>query len=149
MTSCAPPRCRTASFRLASSRDRLSLCKLHRVQTLWVRAKHADAEAMTFPPADLLVIDEAHHCPARTYRQIIAAYPDAIVLGLTATPCRGDGRGLGSIFEAIIECPQVPDLIEQGWLVPHARLCAGHARPERREYPARRLRRGPTRRPDG
>ena len=54
----------------------------------------------------------------RTYRKIIAAYPDAIVLGLTATPCRGDGRGLGSIFETLIECPQVPDLIEQGWLVP-------------------------------
>ena len=96
----------------------LELVQVASVQTLWVRAKHADAEAMTFPPADLLVIDECHHCPARTYRQIIAAYPDAIVLGLTATPCRGDGRGLGSIFEVLIECPQVPDLISQGWLVP-------------------------------
>ena len=96
----------------------LELVQVASVQTLWVRAKHADAEAMTFPLADLLVIDEAHHCPASTYRKIIAAYPDAIVLGLTATPCRGDGRGLGGIFEMLIECPQVPDLIARGWLVP-------------------------------
>ena len=38
-------------------------------------------------------------------------------MGLTATPCRGDGRGLGGIFETIIECPQVAALIEQGFLV--------------------------------
>jgi DNA repair protein RadD len=56
-------------------------------------------------------------CPAETYRKIIDAYPDAILLGLTATPCRGDGRGLGGIFEVIIECPQVADLIEQKYLV--------------------------------
>jgi DNA repair protein RadD len=52
-------------------------------------------EIMALPPADLLLIDEAHHCPATTYRKIIDAYPNAILLGLTATPCRGDGRGLG------------------------------------------------------
>src|SRR5262249_1201262 len=45
------------------------------------------------------------------------AYPNAIILGLTATPCRGDGRGLGGIFKVMIECPQVPELIEQGYLV--------------------------------
>ena len=67
--------------------------------------------------ADLLVIDEAHHCPANTYRKIIDSYPDAVLLGLTATPCRGDGRGLGGIFDTIIECPQVAPLIEQGYLV--------------------------------
>jgi DNA repair protein RadD len=39
------------------------------------------------------------------------------VLGLTATPCRGDGRGLGGTFSTLIEAPQVPDLIEQGYLV--------------------------------
>jgi DNA repair protein RadD len=85
------------------------------IQTLHRRA--IGAEIMELPRADLLVIDEAHHCPAETYRKIIDAYPDAILLGLTATPCRGDGRGLGGIFEVIIECPQVADLIEQKYLV--------------------------------
>jgi DNA repair protein RadD len=85
------------------------------IQTLHRRAIHA--ESMDLPPADLLVIDEAHHCPANTYRKIIESYPGAIILGLTATPCRGDGRGLGGIFEVIIECPQVAPLIAQGFLV--------------------------------
>jgi DNA repair protein RadD len=85
------------------------------VATLWQRAIRTDR--MEMPPADLLVIDECHHCPAQTYRKIIDAYPDAVLLGLTATPCRGDGRGLGGIFDTIIECPQVAELIEQRFLV--------------------------------
>jgi superfamily II DNA or RNA helicase len=85
------------------------------VQTLWRRAIHS--EKMDLPRADLLVIDECHHCPATTYRTIIDAYPNAVLLGLTATPCRGDGRGLGGIFHKIIEAPQVGELIEQGHLV--------------------------------
>jgi DNA repair protein RadD len=85
------------------------------IQTLWVRAMRM--QHMDMPPANLLIIDEAHHCPANTYRKIIAAYPEAVLLGLTATPCRGDGRGLGGIFDAIVECPQVAELIEQKYLV--------------------------------
>jgi len=72
---------------------------------------------MDLAPVDLLWVDEAHHCTAESYQSIIEAYPDAILLGTTATPCRGDGRGLGGIFDTIVECPQVPELIEQGYLV--------------------------------
>jgi superfamily II DNA or RNA helicase len=93
----------------------LEFVQVASIQTLWSRA--VQRECMELPQAELLVMDEAHHCPARTYQKIIDAYPDAIVLGLTATPCRGDGRGLGGIFETIIECPQVAELIEQGYLV--------------------------------
>ena len=85
------------------------------ISTLWCRAFRSTA--MQRPDAKLLVVDEAHHSTARTYRKIIEAYPDAILLGLTATPCRGDGRGLGGIFEAIIEAPQIAELIAQGHLV--------------------------------
>jgi superfamily II DNA or RNA helicase len=85
------------------------------IQTLWVRTMHT--RTMDLPPADLLVIDECHHAPAETYRTVIAAYPNAVLLGLTATPCRGDGRGLGGIFEVIIETPQVAELIKQKYLV--------------------------------
>ena len=70
------------------------------------------------PPADILVIDEAHHARAETYQAVIDAYPGAIVIGLTATPCRRDGRGLGNIFDALVEAPQVAALIEQKALVP-------------------------------
>jgi DNA repair protein RadD len=85
------------------------------IQTLHARAIRSST--MLMPLADLLIIDECHHCPATTYQKVIEAYPNAIVLGLSATPCRGDGRGLGGIFKCMIECPQVPDLIEQGYLV--------------------------------
>lgn len=93
---------------------------LERVQVASIQTLHRRAIADTkidLPSAKLLWIDECHHCPAQTYKNIIAAYPDATLLGTTATPCRGDGRGLGSIFEIIIECPQVPELIAQGYLV--------------------------------
>jgi DNA repair protein RadD len=85
------------------------------IATLWLRGVRN--KVMPLPPAHLLIVDEAHHAPATTYRKIIATYPDAVLLGATATPCRGDGRGLGGIFEKIIECPQVAELIEQGFLI--------------------------------
>jgi superfamily II DNA or RNA helicase len=85
------------------------------VQTLWARAMRTNK--IPLPPADLLIVDEAHHVPARTYREIIEAYPNAILLGATATPCRADGRGLGNFFDCVIETPQVAELIGQKHLV--------------------------------
>jgi DNA repair protein RadD len=93
------------------------------VQTLWSRAMRQGPNGKTrmeLPPAQLVVVDECHHSTANTWRTILNAYPDAIVLGLSATPCRGDGRGLGGIFETIIECPQIAELIahDPPYLVP-------------------------------
>jgi DNA repair protein RadD len=85
------------------------------VQTLYARAIRGNR--MELPPADLLVVDECHHATAETWRKIIEAYPEAVLIGLTATPCRGDGRGLGGIFDCIVETPQVAELIEQKFLV--------------------------------
>jgi superfamily II DNA or RNA helicase len=86
------------------------------IQTLHARAIRGSA--IELPPADLVVVDEAHHTPASTYKRVLAAYPEAIVLGLTATPCRKDGRGLGGIFKTLIECPQVAELVRLEFLVP-------------------------------
>ena len=86
------------------------------VQTLWARAIRTTRIEM--PPAELVVVDEAHHVRARTYGRILEAYPQALVLGLTATPCRGDGRGLGNAFDVLVECPPVAELIALGHLVP-------------------------------
>jgi DNA repair protein RadD len=72
-------------------------------------------------PPDLIIIDEAHHVLAGTWRKILAAYPNARVLGVTATPCRGDGTGLGieagGVFDDLVMGPQVQDLIDMGYLV--------------------------------
>ena len=73
------------------------------VQTLHRRA--IKAGTMELPEARLVIVDECHHVVARSYRSIIERYPDSILLGLTATPCRGDGRGLGSVFQTMIQCP--------------------------------------------
>lgn len=78
---------------------------------------------------DLLIIDEAHHAPARTYGKIIAKLlklnPDLKILGVTATPMRADGQGLGGIFDVAPWNPEsgavyqmsIGDLISKGYLV--------------------------------
>src|SRR5262245_2594257 len=64
------------------------------LQTLYTRAIRGSK--MALPPADLIVVDEAHHATAKSWHKIIEAYPDAALLGLTATPCRGDEIGRAS-----------------------------------------------------
>jgi superfamily II DNA or RNA helicase len=58
------------------------------IQTLHRRAVRSTA--MEMPLADLVVVDETHHVRARSYREILDAYPEAVILGLTATPCRSE-----------------------------------------------------------
>lgn len=70
------------------------------------------------PQADLIILDESHHGPCNSFQKIIEAYPNAVIIGLTATPCRGDGRGLGNIFNSIVQVAQTYELISQGYLVP-------------------------------
>jgi DNA repair protein RadD len=96
--------------------DPLAVLQVASIATLHARAIRGTKLAL--PAADLLVVDECHHATARTWRTIIDAYPNAVLLGLTATPCRGDGRGLGGIFGTMIECPQVQELIDGEFLVP-------------------------------
>ncbi|HEX3418202.1 MAG TPA: DEAD/DEAH box helicase [Stellaceae bacterium] len=67
---------------------------------------------------DLLVIDEAHHAVAGSWSRIVEAFPDAYVLGVTATPERLDGRGLRDVFDEMIVGTGVHDLISIGHLVP-------------------------------
>ena len=86
------------------------------IQTLHARAVRTGTIDM--PSADLVIIDEAHHARARTYGQLIEAHPRAVILGMTATPWRGDGRGLGNIFEQLVECPSTAELTRDGYLVP-------------------------------
>jgi superfamily II DNA or RNA helicase len=85
------------------------------VQTLNMRAFRT--RKIELPEFAMVFIDEAHHVRAATYEQIVKKFPHAVVVGLTATPCRGDGRGLGNVFEALIEAPQVRELQEGGHLV--------------------------------
>ncbi|MEO5333839.1 MAG: DEAD/DEAH box helicase [Magnetococcus sp. YQC-5] len=67
-------------------------------------------------PPDLLVVDEAHHSLANTWKEIFKAYPGARTVGLTATPQRLDGQGLAELYDALVVGPSVRSLIEQGHL---------------------------------
>ena len=86
------------------------------VQTLHARAVRSDR--LTLPSAHLIIADEAHRILGQTWKSIIAQYPNARTAGFTATPCRGDGRGLGGVFDELIIGPQVAELVAQGHLVP-------------------------------
>jgi DNA repair protein RadD len=97
------------------SLNRSARVQIASIQTLHARCMRGSDD---LPPAELLFIDEAHHVPARTYRSVIERYPEAKLIGMTATPCRRDGRGLGNAFSAIVEAPQVGWLTENGFLVP-------------------------------
>jgi DNA repair protein RadD len=74
----------------------------------------------SLPEVKILVIDEAHHAKAKQYEKLIAAHPDAVVVGLTASPWRLDGRGLGDIFGASVVAATPRDLIRDGYLCGYA-----------------------------
>lgn len=71
------------------------------------------------PQPDLIIFDEAHHMGAASWEHIFDRFPAAKVLGLTATPWRLDGQGLGRWFGHMVSGPSVADLIEQGSLSPY------------------------------
>ncbi len=80
------------------------------------------ANLAAMPKLDLLVIDEAHHAAADSYRRIIDrvrdANPDARIFGVTATPNRGDKKGLRQVFDNVSDQVHLGELIASGHLVP-------------------------------
>jgi DNA repair protein RadD len=69
------------------------------------------------PPADLVIIDEAHRALSKSYTDLVEAYPDAVHAGFTATPFRADNRGLGDLYEALVVVATPRVLIGEGYLV--------------------------------
>lgn len=67
---------------------------------------------------DLMIFDEAHHAVSNQWRKVVDNYTSAKILGVTATPMRADGRGLGEIFHELIPGPDVSWLTERGYLSP-------------------------------
>ena len=66
-------------------------------------------------PPGLIIIDEAHHATAGTWRQVLDRY-DCLKLGVTATPVRTDGRGLNDVFDDLVIGPSVSELIDLNFL---------------------------------
>ena len=79
------------------------------VQT-WVR------RLAQYGEPDLIIIDECHRSAASTYQKVLEAYPNAKVIGLTATPARTDGKGLDDTYSAMVTGPSIRQLIDAGYL---------------------------------
>ena len=64
----------------------------------------------------MIVIDEAHHTLAKTYKEMWERFPNAKFLGLTATPCRLNGKGFNDLFDVLVQSWSVPEFISKGRL---------------------------------
>ena len=94
----------------------------HPVRVASVQTLVRRLPAMDWQPS-LVIIDEAHHASAGSWARILQQWPDAYRLGVTATPCRLDGRGLSTAFDSLVQGPTVADLTAAGYLSP-ARIYA-------------------------
>jgi len=101
-----------------SSLDRVN--RWYRVVVGSVQSLMREARLKRFPPDhfDMIVVDEAHHVLADSYRRILDYFEDAKVLGVTATPDRGDMKNLGAVFESLAYEYTLPRAIKEGFLSP-------------------------------
>lgn len=90
----------------------MALCSVSMVQTV---SRHID-RILT---PQLIITDEAHHSTANTYTKIYQAFPNALLLGFTATPCRLNSGGLGEVFDNLITSVSTQWLIENKYLSPY------------------------------
>ena len=87
-----------------------------RVKVMSIQWLSLHWEDMKDERPSLIVIDEAHHALAETYKELWTRYPDAKKLGMTATPCRLNRKGFTDLFEILITSDSIADFIRQGWL---------------------------------
>ena len=98
------------SYSASNTSSLLSSVKAVSIQWL---SKHYD-EIEEEP--GMIVIDEAHHALAKTYKEMWERFPKAKFLGLTATPCRLNGKGFTDLFDVLVQSWSVPEFISKGRL---------------------------------
>ncbi|MGZ7898073.1 DEAD/DEAH box helicase [Ligilactobacillus salivarius] len=100
--------------------EQTSLGSFYRVVVGSVQTLQREKRLSQFPPEyfDTIVIDEAHHAISDGYQRVLQHFEDANVLGVTATPDRGDMRNLGSYFESLAYEYSLPEAIKSGYLSP-------------------------------
>ena len=87
-------------------------CHIGMVQTLCRRIGKIDEPK-------LIIVDECHHILSTSYRKIIDSFPNAVVVGFTATPVRMNEGGLGAVFQSLIQSVSTKWLIENHFLAPY------------------------------
>ena len=83
------------------------------VESIQKLSRHLDEVEME---PSLVIIDEAHHALAKTYRALWERWPKAKFLGLTATPCRMDGTAFTDLFDVLLQSKDIQWFIKEGWL---------------------------------
>jgi DNA repair protein RadD len=96
-----------------AARRKRELC--HLAQVAGVHTLKSRIPKIAWKP-DWIICDEAHHATAGSWDVILNAYPAARVVGVTATPQRLDGKGLGEVFDHMVLGPRVQDLMDRGFL---------------------------------
>ena len=103
---------RLASTSASSVNPTSDMMPIKAVSIQWL-SKHYD-EIEEEP--GMIVIDEAHHALAKTYKEMWERFPKAKFLGLTATPCRLNGKGFTDLFDVLVQSWSVPEFISKGRL---------------------------------
>ena len=92
-----------------------SLVQVMSIQTYTARKENYDFIA---PDAALVIVDEAHRSGSQSFQSLMEAYKESFYVGLTATPCRQNGKGLGNVYDCLVETSNIQKLIKQKYLVP-------------------------------
>ena len=98
------------SYSASNTSSLLSSVKAMSIQWLMRHYDEIDEEP------GMIVIDEAHHALAKTYKEMWERFPKAKFLGLTATPCRLNGKGFTDLFDVLVQSWSVPEFISKGRL---------------------------------
>lgn len=100
--------------------EQTSLGSFFRVVVGSVQTMQREKRLSKFPQNyfDTIVVDEAHHCISDGYQRVLKYFDESNVLGVTATPDRGDMKNLGSYFESLAYEYSLPEAIKEGYLSP-------------------------------
>ena len=98
------------SYSASNTSSLLSSVKAMSIQ--WLKRHYDEIEE----EPGMIVIDEAHHALAKTYKEMWERFPKAKFLGLTATPCRLNGKGFTDLFDVLVQSWDVPEFISKGRL---------------------------------
>ena len=99
-------------YSYSSSKNKSILVSVKAMSIQWLSRHYDEIEE----EPGMIVIDEAHHALAKTYKEMWERFPKAKFLGLTATPCRLNGKGFTDLFDVLVQSSGVPEFISKGRL---------------------------------
>lgn len=99
-------------YSYSSSKNKSLLVSVKAMSIQWLARHYNEIEE----EPGMIVIDEAHHALAKTYKEMWKRFPKAKFLGLTATPCRLNGKGFTDLFDVLVQSWNIPEFISKGRL---------------------------------